>query len=82
MQDGSVVAYASRQLRKHEVNHPTHDLELHAVIHALKIRRHYLMGKRSELPTIPHPNHLIYGGSQTAYDRKHMYHDSYTLCKG
>jgi hypothetical protein len=37
MQDGRVVAYASRQLRKHEVNYPTHDLELAAVIHALKI---------------------------------------------
>jgi hypothetical protein len=36
MQGGKVVAYASRQLRKHE-NYPTHDLELAAVIHALKI---------------------------------------------
>jgi hypothetical protein len=35
MQDGRVVAYASRQLRKHEVNYPTHDLELAAVVHAL-----------------------------------------------
>jgi hypothetical protein len=49
MQDGRVVAYASRQLRKHEVNYPTHDLELAAVVHALKIWRHYLMGKRCEL---------------------------------
>jgi hypothetical protein len=46
MQDGRVVAYASRQLRKHEVNYPTHDLELAVVVHALKIWRHYLMGKR------------------------------------
>jgi hypothetical protein len=37
MQDGRVVAYASRQLRKHKVNYPTHDLELAAVFHALKI---------------------------------------------
>ena len=51
MQDGCVVAYASRQLRKHEVNYPTHDLELAAVVHALKIWRHYLMGKRCELYT-------------------------------
>jgi hypothetical protein len=51
MQDGRVVAYASRQLRKHEVNYPTHDLELAAVVHALKIWRHYLMGKRCELYT-------------------------------
>jgi hypothetical protein len=46
MQDGHVLAYASRQLRKHEEHYPTHDLELAAVVHALKIRRHYLPGKR------------------------------------
>ena len=37
MQEGRVVAYASRQLRKHELNYPTHDLELAVVVHALKI---------------------------------------------
>jgi hypothetical protein len=37
MQEGRVIAYASRQLRKHEVNYPTHDLELAAVVHALNI---------------------------------------------
>jgi hypothetical protein len=51
MQDGRMVAYASRQLRKHEVNYPTHDLELAVVVHALKIWRHYLMRKRCELYT-------------------------------
>jgi hypothetical protein len=51
MQDGRVVAYASRQLRKHEVNYLTHDLELANVVHALKIWRHYLMEKRCELYT-------------------------------
>jgi hypothetical protein len=44
MQDGRVIAYASRQLRKHEVNYTTHDLELAVVVHALKIWRHYLLG--------------------------------------
>jgi hypothetical protein len=44
MQDGRVIAYASRKLRKHEINYPTHDLELTAVVHALKIWRHYLLG--------------------------------------
>ncbi|WVZ52410.1 hypothetical protein U9M48_003467 [Paspalum notatum var. saurae] len=44
MQEGRVVTYASRQLRKHEANYPTHDLELAAVVHALKIWRHYLLG--------------------------------------
>ena len=34
----------SQQLRKHEVNYPTHDLELTVVVHALRIRRHYLLG--------------------------------------
>jgi hypothetical protein len=45
MQDGCMIAYASQQLRKHEVNYPTHGLELAAVVHSLKIWRHYLMGK-------------------------------------
>ncbi|CAA0811142.1 Uncharacterized mitochondrial protein AtMg00860, partial [Striga hermonthica] len=43
MQQGRVVAYASRQLKPHEQNYPTHDLELAAVVHALKIWRHYYM---------------------------------------
>jgi hypothetical protein len=51
MQDGHVVAYASRYLRKHEAHYTTHDLELAVVVHALKIWRHYLMGKRCELYT-------------------------------
>ena len=37
MQNGKVIAYASRQLKKHETNYPTHDLELAAVVFALKI---------------------------------------------
>ena len=37
MQDGKVVTYASRQLKPHEQNYPTHDLELVAVVFALKI---------------------------------------------
>ncbi|KAG8483084.1 hypothetical protein CXB51_022054 [Gossypium anomalum] len=45
MQEGKVVAYASRQLKPHEKNYPTHDLELAAIVFALKIWRHYLYGK-------------------------------------
>jgi len=51
MQEGRFVAYASRQLRKHELNYPTHDLELAAVVHALKIWRHYLIGHKCEIYT-------------------------------
>ncbi|GJV82556.1 putative reverse transcriptase domain-containing protein [Tanacetum coccineum] len=44
MQREKVIAYASRQLKPHEENYTTHDLELGAVVFALKIRRHYLYG--------------------------------------
>ena len=49
MQHGKVVAYASRQLKNYEQNYPTHDLELAAVVFALKIWRHYLYGERCEI---------------------------------
>jgi hypothetical protein len=49
MQEGQVVCYASQQLRKHEENYPTHDLELAIVVHAPKIWRHYLIGHRCEI---------------------------------
>ena len=51
MQDGNVVAYASRQLKPHEQNYPTHDLELAAVVFALKIWRHYLYGEKCRIYT-------------------------------
>jgi hypothetical protein len=51
MQGGKVVAYAWRQIWKHEENYPTRDLELAAVVHALKIWRHYLMGKKCDIYT-------------------------------
>ncbi|GKF76259.1 putative reverse transcriptase domain-containing protein [Tanacetum coccineum] len=46
MQNEKVIAYASRQLKIHEKNYTTHDLELGAVVLALKMWRHYLYGKR------------------------------------
>src|SRR3954469_13652796 len=49
MQYRHVVAYASRQLRPHQENYPTHDLELAAVVHALKTWRHYLLGNHCEI---------------------------------
>jgi hypothetical protein len=51
MQDNRVIAYASRALRPHEQNYPTHDRELAAVVHALKIWRHYLMGAHCNIYT-------------------------------
>ncbi|GJX55615.1 putative nucleotidyltransferase, ribonuclease H [Tanacetum coccineum] len=47
MQRGKVIAYVSRQLKIHEKNCTTHDLELGAVVFALKIWRHYLYGTKS-----------------------------------
>ena len=44
MKNDKVIAYASRQLKKHEQNYPTHDLELAAIVFALLIWRHYLYG--------------------------------------
>ena len=49
MQSGRVVAYGSFQLKNHEQNYPTHDMELAAVVFALKIWRHYLYGKEFEV---------------------------------
>jgi hypothetical protein len=51
MQNGNVIAYASRQLKSYEENYPTHDLELAAVVFALKIWKHYLYGERCEIYT-------------------------------
>ncbi|KAL4304368.1 hypothetical protein GQ457_10G006150 [Hibiscus cannabinus] len=50
MQEGRVVAYASRQLKTHEKNYPTHDIELAAVVFALKIWRHYLYASIQRAP--------------------------------
>lgn len=43
--------HESRKLNEHEVNYVTHDLELVAIIHALKMWRHYLLGKKFTLMT-------------------------------
>ncbi|KAA3466534.1 integrase [Gossypium australe] len=48
---GKVVAYASRQLKSHEKNYPTHDLKLAAIVFALKILRHYLYGEKCHVYT-------------------------------
>jgi hypothetical protein len=51
LMQGHVIAYASLQLRKHKLNYPTHDLELTALVHALKIWRHYIMGTKCRVNT-------------------------------
>jgi hypothetical protein len=51
MQQDKVIAYASRQLKDHKRNYPTHDLELAAVVFALKIWRHYLFHEKVEIYT-------------------------------
>ncbi|KAL0455716.1 UNVERIFIED_CONTAM: Retrovirus-related Pol polyprotein from transposon.6 [Sesamum latifolium] len=51
IQNGKLIAYASRQLRTHELNYLTHDLELATIVHALKIWRHYLYGKNFQIFT-------------------------------
>ena len=51
MQEGKLVAYASRQLKSYEQNYPTHDLELVVVMFALKIWRHYLYEKKCRIFT-------------------------------
>ena len=49
MQSGRVVAYGSRQLKNHEWNYPTHDIELVVIVFALKIWHHYLNGEQFEV---------------------------------
>ena len=51
MQEGRVVSYASRQRKPHELNYATHDLELAAVVHALKTWRYFLIGNHCEVYT-------------------------------
>jgi hypothetical protein len=51
MQKGSVICYESQKLNEHEVNYVTHDLELVAIVHALKMWRHYLLGIKFVLMT-------------------------------
>ncbi|GJY00188.1 putative reverse transcriptase domain-containing protein [Tanacetum coccineum] len=65
MQRGKVIAYASRQLKIHEKNYTTHDLELGAVVFALKTWRHYLYGTKSVIYT-------DYKSLQHIFDQKEL----------
>eukprot|EP00253_Pinus_taeda_P027714 PITA_27714 len=54
MQEGRVISYESRKLKEHEQKYSAYDLELAVVIHALKMWRHYLMGRKFLLHTDHH----------------------------
>ena len=49
MQEGKIIAYASRQLKPHKKNYPMHDLELAVIVFALKIWCHYLFGEKCHI---------------------------------
>jgi hypothetical protein len=51
IQNGHVIGYESRNIKEHERNYATHDLELATIVHSLRMWRHYLMGKKFELRT-------------------------------
>ena len=53
-QEGKVIAYESRKLKEHEQKYSAYDLELTAIIHALKMWRHYLVGRKFLLLTDHH----------------------------
>jgi hypothetical protein len=50
-QNGHVIGYESKNIKEHERNYAMHDLELGGIVHALRMWRHYLMGKKFELRT-------------------------------
>ena len=51
MQEEYVICYESKKLNEHKINYVTHDLDLAAIVHALKMWRHYLLGRRIVLMT-------------------------------
>jgi hypothetical protein len=67
MQEGRVIAYGSRQLKKHEGNYPTHDLELAAVVFALKSWRHYLYGESCDI-YIDHKSQVYFHSERAEFE--------------
>ena len=72
MQSGRVVSYGSRQLKNHEQNYPTHDMELAAVVFALKIWRHYLYGKQFKVYSDHKSLMYIFYAAGPQYEATHM----------
>jgi hypothetical protein len=69
MQDGRVITYISRKLRRHEENYATHDLELLAIVYALRVWRHYLIGWKFELK-------MDHCGLQHIFTQRDLKHDN------
>jgi hypothetical protein len=72
MQEGRVIDYAPRQLRQHEEHYPTHDLELAAVVHALKIWRYYLLGNICHVYTDHKKSEIYLYPIRTEYETTKM----------
>ncbi|GJW93183.1 putative reverse transcriptase domain-containing protein [Tanacetum coccineum] len=71
MQRGKVIAYASRQLKIHEKNYTTHDLELGAVVFAIKIWRHYMYGTNSVIYTDHRSLQHIFSQKELSMRQRH-----------
>ncbi|GKD01551.1 putative reverse transcriptase domain-containing protein, partial [Tanacetum coccineum] len=71
MQRGKVIAYASRQLKIHEKSYTTHDLELGAIVFALKIWRHYLYGTKSVIYTSHKSHQHIFNQNELNMRQRH-----------
>ena len=71
MQEGRVNTYASKQLKKHEVNYPTHDLELTTVVFALKIWQHYLYGENVDIYTDHKSLHYLLSQKELNMRQRH-----------
>ena len=81
MQEGKLIAYASRQLKPHEQNYLTHDLELVAMIFALTIWRCFLYGARFEVFTDYNPQVLVYWeGFESEAAKMGWIYDGLWLC--
>lgn len=72
MQDKKVVAYVSLQLKPHEENYPTHELELAAVVFALKTWRHYLYGAKFEVFSDHKSLKYVFDKKRTQHEAKKM----------
>ncbi|KAH0748577.1 hypothetical protein KY290_027809 [Solanum tuberosum] len=84
MQNGKVIAYASKQLKVHEKNYPTHDLELAAIVFMLKIWHHYLYGVHVDVFT-DHKSlqYVLSMGSTTYFEegKKELARDVHRLAR-